>query len=409
METIGRNNGNNNIKRNVIKFYFGAFFGSWAFATGILIFHYRELGFSFFQIFLISIIYETLNFVLEIPTGALADLWSLKKTITIGYLISGLSFFIVLINPEAFLTYIIWSILSAVCTTLNSGSVSAFTYNTMQEIDSEQYPKVLSRISAISLFTQATTIIIGGILSDQIGFNAALLISGIGGILQTIIFATTVEPHKPQTQNLSGGNRSIIQQFSNQIKVSFSVLFQHRDVRFFLFYGIIFFIIAEFTGVIFQPYLAELGFSTKSVIGFFSAGSLLIMAISSLFIGRIKTRKNEINLLMVITAGLCISLILLIFPQFGIPAFIILYFCIGAAWIVLSDIMNRLIPSERRATILSAQNQLSSISYAFMAILAGVAIDSLGIKSSSLIIGLIFALSFLFLFSRNNLKEIMEY
>jgi MFS family permease len=86
------------IEQNISKFYLCAFFDKWAFATGILVFHYRELGFSFFQIFLISVVYEFLNFILEIPTGALADLWSYKKTITIGYFISGMNFFIVF-NP----------------------------------------------------------------------------------------------------------------------------------------------------------------------------------------------------------------------------------------------------------------------------------------------------------------------
>ena len=93
------------ITNNVWKFYLSAFFGSWSFATGILIFHYRELDFSFAQILGIAVVYEVFNFILEIPTGVLADLWSCKKTIMIGYFISGISFFIVLINPNTYIIY----------------------------------------------------------------------------------------------------------------------------------------------------------------------------------------------------------------------------------------------------------------------------------------------------------------
>lgn len=396
----------NNMKDNIIKLYLCAFFGNWAFATGILVFHYRELGFSFFQIFLITVVYEVLNFFLEIPTGVLADKWSCRKTIIIGYLISGISFFVVLIKPEVYITYVVWSILSAVCTTLNSGSVSAFTYNTVQEIDSNLYPKVLSKISAISLITQAISIIIGGILSDQIGFNVALLISGIGGIIQTIIFATTIEPrNQGQTQKVE--DRSISQQFVDQVKSSFIILFKNQNVRFFLFYGILFFIISEFTGVIYQPYLGELGFSTKSIIAFFSAGSLLLMAASSFLCGHIKTRKNEVDLLLWISAGLCLSLVMLFIPKISIPAFVLLYLCIGADGIVLSDIINRFIPTDNRATVLSAQNQLSSISYSLFALLIGMSIDNLGMRLSSLLVGIILILSFSLLFSRNRVREIM--
>ncbi len=397
---------NPNIKDNITKLYLCAFFGNWAFATGILVFHYRELGFSFFQIFLVTVVYEVLNFILEIPTGVLADKWSCRKTIIIGYFISGISFFVVLIKPEAYITYVVWSILSAVCTTLNSGSVSAFTYNTVQEVDSNLYSKVLGRISAISLITQAISIIIGGILSDQIGFNMALLISGIGGIMQTIIFATTIEPQN-QGQTQTAEKHSISQQFVDQVRSSFIILFKNQTVRFFLFYGILFFIISEFTGVIYQPYLAELGFSTQSIIAFFSAGSLLLMAAASFLCGHIETRENEGNLLLWISAGLCLSLVMLFIPKISIPAFVLLYLCLGADGIVLSDIMNRLIPTDNRATILSAQNQLSSISYSLVALFIGMSIDNLGTKLSSLFVGIILTLSFSLLFSRNRVREIM--
>jgi len=393
------------IEQNISKIYLCAFFGNWAFATGILVFHYRELGFSFFQIFLLSVVYEFLNFILEIPTGVLADLWSYKKTITIGYFISGISFFIVLIRPEAYPTYIFWAILSAVCTTLNSGSVSAFTYETMRVIDADRYPEVLSRISAISLLTQAVSMVIGGVLADKIGFNAALLISGIGGLLQTAVFATTIEPPRRKAIQTSEGNQPISQQFLTQIKSSFSILFKNEKVRFLLIFGIMYFVIAGFTAVIFQPYLAELGFSTKSQIALFSAGSLFVMAASAILCGHIKNHKNEIKLLVGVSIGLCLALVLIFLPKFGIPAFILLYLCIGADEIILSDMLNRFIPSENRATVLSAQNQLNSLSYTCVAVLLGKAMDSLGIQVSALITGFLLMIGFSILFLHNNFKE----
>ncbi len=394
------------IEQNISKFYLCAFFDNWAFATGILVFHYRELGFSFFQIFLISVVYEFLNFILEIPTGALADLWSYKKTITIGYFISGMSFFIVLIRPEAYLTYLVWAVLSAICTTLNSGSVSAFIYETMQVIDVNRYPQVLSRISAISLITRAVSMVIGGILADHIGFNAALLISGIGGLLQTAVHATTVEPARRKVVQFLEGSQPIFQRFITQIKNSFSILFKNEKVRFLLIYGIMYFVIAEFTAVIFQPYLAELGFSTKSQVALFSAGSLFLMAASAMLCGRNKTRRNEVKLLIGTSAGLCLGLVLIFLPKLGIPAFILLYACIGAVEIILADMLNRFIPSENRATVLSAQNQLSSLSYACAALLLGAAMDSLGIKLSALITGILLAIEFSVLFAHNSFKEL---
>ena len=348
-------------RNNIPKFYIAAFFGNWSFATGILVFHYRELGFSFLQIFTISVVYEILNFFLEIPTGVLADLWSCKKTITLGYFISGFSFFIVLLNPDSYKIYIVWSILSAVCTTLNSGSVTAYIYDSVHEYNSDEYPKVLGRISAISLGTQAISIITGGILSDLIGFNLALFLSGIGGILQTIVIALTHEPIMEKTKNNLYMSKSLTKQFLEKISESFKILFTKTELKNMLYYGIFIFILSEFVSVIYQPYFSNLGFSSKTEISIFSAGSLIILAISSIIAGHWKNSNNKGNLLETLSFCLCLSLILIKIPALGIPSFIIFYGAMGIIGVVFSDRMNRLIPSNSRATILSAQNQLGSI------------------------------------------------
>jgi predicted MFS family arabinose efflux permease len=106
-----------------------------------------------------------------------------------------------------------------------------------------------------------------------------------------------------------------------------------------------------------------------------------------------------------VSIGLCLALVLIFLPKFGIPAFILLYLCIGADEIILSDMLNRFIPSENRATVLSAQNQLNSLSYTCVAVLLGKAMDSLGIQVSALITGFLLMIGFSILFLHNNFKE----
>lgn len=385
------------IKRNIGKFYLASFFGSWAFVTGILIFHYRELGFTFTQIFILGIVYEVLNFILEIPTGILADLWSTKKVIIIGCLISGLSFFVVMINPMIYATYLLWAILSAVCTTLNSGAYDAYIYDSMQKINPDDYSKVLSKIIAISITTQAITIVLGGYISDRIGFTSVLLLSGIGGIVQAIILFTTFEPN---TKNKEKNNLPLQKQLRDQISSSITLLKSNKIIRFFMYYGILFFIISEVSRTIFQPYISTLGFKSSFEIAIFSGISSLILAISSLMIGYIKNQSNENKILFIISIGLCVPLLLLGIPQFGLIALFFLYVSLGFGEIIFMDKFNRIIPSEKRATILSSLNQFASISYALVAIVVGLLIDHIGIASGALVIGGVILLLFLLLFSR---------
>ena len=395
----------NGIRKNIGKFYLSAFLGNLSFATGILIFHYRELGFSYLQIFIISVVYELLNFLLEIPTGVLADLWSCKKTITLGYFISGVSFFIVLINSEAFPIYIIWSMLSAICTTLNSGSVTAFIFDTMQEINPQKYPVVLGRISAISMITQAVSVVAGGLISELIGFDTALLLSGIGGLLQSLVIATTTEPKKTETfiNDING----ISQQIQEKVVSSFKILLNNQEVRFILLYGILVFILSQFVLVIYQPYFAELGYETKSQIGLISAGSLILMAVSSILIGKVKFQKTEWPHLTFLSVCLCIPLLVLGIPNLGIPALTIFYLGVGAGGVILSDFINRRIPSKSRATILSVQNQFGSITYSIAALAIGAGMDQLGVVDSAVIVGLVSMVLFFILLARNR-KLVVE-
>jgi len=216
----------------------------------------------------------------------------------------------------------------------------------------------------------------------------------------------TIEPTKIKDTIPVIVKEPIIQQFAEKVKFSFSILFKKSAVRFLLFYGVLVFILSEFVGVIFQPYFSDMGYSTNSQIALFSAGSLIVMALSSLIVGKVKNRFNEGYLLLILSTCLCLPLLLLKFTFLGVPIFIMFFFAIGGGGIVLSDIMNRLIPSESRATILSAQNQIGSISYSIVAVLIGLFIDQVGIKISAFFIGLGSFLIFLLLFSRKNIRAI---
>jgi MFS family permease len=398
------------VETNITKFYVATFFGSLSFATGFLVFYCRKLGFSFSQIFLVSVVYEVLNFLLEIPTGVLADFWSRKRVIISGTLISGLSFFVVSIRPEAYVTYIIWSVLSAICTTLNSGSVDAFIYDTVQAINPDEYPKVVGRISAIALTTQAISLPIGGWLTNLYGFRYALVLSGIAGVLQALIISSTVEiPGVNRKEAVQFHSvRGIAQQFNEQIRTSFSILFGQTIVRSVLLYGILFFVVAEFATVIYQPYYSDLGYDSETAIAIFSASFLVIQAISSMIAGHIATPKNQRVLLAAVSAGLCLPLLVLRFAPLGIPSFVLFYFAMGVGEVVLSNTMNGLIPSDKRATILSAQNQLASITYAIAALAMGPLFDRLDVTGGAFAVGAVVLVLFVLVMSRANLKEAAE-
>jgi len=184
------------MKSSINKFYVASFLGGLSFTNGILVLYYRNCGFTYTQIFIISVVYELLTFSLEIPSGVLADLWSRKWVVTIGHAISGLSFLVVLIAPTSYFIFIIWSILSAICTALNSGTMTAIIYDTLkQENQEDSFYKVQSNITILVLFSQTISIILGGWIATALNFNVTLVLSSAAGLLQAALLATVNEPN----------------------------------------------------------------------------------------------------------------------------------------------------------------------------------------------------------------------
>lgn len=113
---------------NIKKIYFINLLNVFLFANGILIAYYKNIGLSYIQIFVIGIVYDVFNFLLEIPSGFIADVWSRKWCVTIGHFISGLSFVLIYFAPKTFFVFLLWSFLSAISSSLNSGTYTALIY-----------------------------------------------------------------------------------------------------------------------------------------------------------------------------------------------------------------------------------------------------------------------------------------
>jgi MFS family permease len=398
-----------NLKTNVRQFYYNSFFGGWAFATGFLVFHYRQLGFSFVQILIVAILYEALNFLLEIPSGVLADLWSRKWTITLGHAISGLSFLVIIIRPEAYWMYLLWSVLSAICTTLNSGTVTATLYDSLRAVGREgDFVRIQGHMNALGLTTRAVCFILGGFLADMFGFRLVLLLSGVGGILQAIVLSQLVEPavHADESRG-KPDRRPVLERFALQVRSSFRSMFDRASIRWVIGYSTLGFVVIELQQVIAQPYLVSLGFDSRFAITLFTSSFALSTALAALVMGRIRARLGEFTLLVLISAGIGVPLLVLGLSRslVGVVALFVFNASVGAASVVLPDMLNQLIPSNKRATILSAQNQFASVGYIVFGVALGGIMDARGLAVGSLVVGATATVLFsLFLLRRRQLR-----
>ena len=337
--------------------------------------------------------------MLEIPTGILADLVRYKSVVVLGCFISGASFFIVLLNPEAYWSYVIWAILSAVCTTLNSGSMDAFLYDCVQSDVKEKYSQILGRISAIAMITQAVTILLGGYLADRLGFNALLILSGAGGLMQAAVLST-IHIQSVNQSGLTGQDRSAINQGITIMMASIKKLAFEPKVRVLLVFAMQGFVLSQIVNTVYQPFLADAGFQRDTHIALFSAIALILTGSSALVFGAVKHSLPDRTWFQFLLLGYTCSLIGMYWHASAMVCFMFFFVINGAADVFLMESINRNITAETRATVLSTQNQAGSILFALIAVWLGTAIDHFGINLLALLFGILTGLLSMYLVTR---------
>ncbi|GEM_PF-2384214 len=378
------------------KFYIASFLGSLSFTNGILILYYRNIDFSYAQIFLLTIVYELLTFLLEIPTGILADLWSRKWVVTIGHAISGLSFLVVLISPTSFFIFVIWSVLSAICTALNSGTMTAIIYDSLKEKKKEsEFFKVQSNITTLILFSQTISIICGGWVANSLGFQYTFILSAIAGLAQAWTLAGIKEPQIHMTEGdpvRDQPHKYFYKDFIHHFNISISFMFTNKVFRLISIFCILGFTTSTIFNNILQPLIAISGLDTYMEVSLIIA-CINLLTMLAIFIFRkrsssITQKGNFLGLQILIAAA---------FFTIGITHSIwvmailaLLNILLEMYQLIINTKINQLTPSENRATILSTQNQMNSLSYSFLAFFLGKSIDHNGLHNSMVIIGTIF-------------------
>jgi DHA3 family tetracycline resistance protein-like MFS transporter len=159
------------------------------------------------QLILLGVVHEATVFLLEIPTGVVADTYSRKWSVVIGLLVTGVAFAL----EGAFALYatvMLAQILHGVGFTFYSGANDAWLAD---EIGPEQAAPVFVRGAQIALIAPQIGIL-SAILIGQAGLTAPLLIAGggmatIGTILAFVMKEHGFKPEKSSARvwgNLTG-------------------------------------------------------------------------------------------------------------------------------------------------------------------------------------------------------------
>jgi hypothetical protein len=143
-------------------------------------------------------IYESIGFVvailIEIPSGAIADIFGKRRVIIAGFGLSALGFLLILMAQSGAEFIFIGNLITLVSFALKSGAVEAMVYDSLADNRKEHhYDVVIGRAQSLKLFTTVLTLVLGGIAWKYNNY-APLQLSTAGFIIATIFCFRFTEP-----------------------------------------------------------------------------------------------------------------------------------------------------------------------------------------------------------------------
>ena len=372
-------------KRN-IPLLAGLEFISYFGITSFWILFFIQNGLSLLQIGLLESIFHGTSLLCEIPSGMLADRFSYKTNLYLARLASIVSSILILFGQGNFWIYALAMMVSAWSYNFDSGTSTAFLYDSAVEAgQKDRYLQISSFLSGVAEVTRTLGTVVAGFFIH--GALAWTYLIAIGlSFLSIILIYFMKEPMAKRGRNEVLTFKTIVLQVRKE--------WQEKPVLFYwmMTYQLVGTLMCMFYFYYQQKISDLVGWQVSLVMLIGSGLNLLAVYVASQ-IGK-KWNSNRVFPTLVALTGLAL---LLVFS--GTPfAFLLVYLLTNTLYAVYQPIyfndLQGYLPSSVRATMLSINSMLFSLSMIVIFPLIGWLIDRWGLVAVFLVLGLILLLTY---------------
>lgn len=312
-----------------------------------------EGGINPFELSLLFIVWSGSVVVLEVPLGVLGDRMPRKALVLVSCALKALAFSIWLAAPS-FWGFMAGFVCWGVSSTILSGTIDALLYDGLAEHGEElRFRSVYARGAAVAEIGVASALLIGGALSDWLGYTAALVLSSVAPLAAALLawrYLPDMEVHE------AAGRESYV----GTLREGWRHAVGHRVI---LYIIMLFAGIGTFAGVYEEyvgPFLREREFSLTTI-GILTAAYQGCRAAGMWLSGRFPSLPlRRLSLLYIVGA-----IMLVLMPLGGDVAmaamlctFVILF---ALAEITLETELQHAIESHARATVTSVVSMAREI------------------------------------------------
>ena len=372
-------------KRN-ISLLAGLEFTSYFGITSFWILFFIQNGLSLLQIGLLESIFHGTSLLCEIPSGMLADRFSYKTNLYLARLSSIGSSILILFGQGNFWIYAIAMMVNAWSYNFDSGTSTAFLFDSAVEAgQKDRYLQISSFLSGVAEVTRTLgTVVAGFFIHGALAWTYYIAI-GLS-LLSILLIFLMKEPESKSDER----NHLTLKRILEVVKQEW----QEKTVLFYwmLTYQLVGTIMCMFY-FYYQQKISDLASWQVSLIMLIGSGFNLLAVDLASQIGK-KWNSNQVFPILVALTGLTLLLVGLKTPF----AYLSVYLLTNALYAVYQPIyyndLQAYLPSSVRATMLSINSMMFSLSMIVIFPLTGWLIDTCGFVAVFLVLGLITFLSF---------------
>lgn len=384
----------------IFRYYLATFFAGLMFYIAVLVPFYTTWGhISLAQVQTLQSWLMIWMFVLNIPTGVIADHVGRKISVFLGGIFLAASCVIYVLVPN-FYVFLIAEFVAALGSSFVIGASSALIYDFLKQNNREGDSKqILGRSSAIGNLGTVIAAPIGSIIAARFGLTAPMLISAIPLLIASLVILTVRE-----SRNQDKTSRPNPLQTT---KKGVAFLLTNKNLQYLAANDILVGISAYFLVWLYQPMLIKVGLAIV-FFGLIRSGYSLAGMIATFDINLVErlfgSGKTFINITALIVSA-CFILIAVFPSVVTVSIAIILVGGLATArGSYLNTAMNEFIPTEQRATVLSAISTVYMLIFAVANPIVGFIADH-SLRLAFMIIGLLPLTAFFLLRYQSNFKN----
>lgn len=386
--------------RNIRVYYLiTILFNSWYILGNWIFFWNRYMTYG--KIGIVDAAAFAFGLLMEIPTGAIADLLGKRISLLLAFAFMSVGAFVTAFTNSG-LQILIGFLIMQLGFALYSGAAEALAYDSLvDEGEEDKFEEVISTSSQIALISSAVTILIGAPLFSA-HFRLPHVVWGIAYALGFFIAFVLSEP-KTDSETFTWNN------YKKQTIEGFNQLKKKSLKKYLVFFIILLGTYYAYDRGFIKPAMAEKFDLYANGQAILYTSTALLSSVFVKFFPAIRKRFNsDYNGLLLLTLVLGTTLLLsatsMSIIGVGLMIMLAIIGSLASPWI--STVVNENVESKYRATTISTTTLISKIPYVVIAVIAGKAIENGNLNYLLFISGSFIILSAVILYIRSQIVEV---